>query len=147
MLRDLLPVVAVEIEVDGLAGAAVTDEARRFADATRAAARPGAGPGDVVNLDDVDLAGLEELLALNRVGAERLAAEVGMPRASNLMLNAVTTMSALLNDEAPRGTRAVTEAVSSLSAVAWRWRPAPGGPSPAWSSSRPRRSSRAGPGS
>jgi len=125
VLRDLLPVVAVEIEVDGLAGAAVTDEARRFADATRAAARPGAGAGDVVNLDDVDLAGLEELLALNRVGAERLAAEVGMPRASNLMLNAVTTMSALLNDEAPRGTRAVTEAVSSLSAVAWRWHQVP----------------------
>ena len=54
-----------------------------------------------------------------------------MPRASTLMLNAVTTMSALLNDEAPRGTRAVTEAVSSLSAVAWRWHQVPARPTPA----------------
>ena len=51
-LRDLLPVVAAEIEVDGLRRRGRHGRGpRRFADATRAAARPGAGAGRRVNLD------------------------------------------------------------------------------------------------
>lgn len=123
VLRDLLPVVAAEIDADGVAGAYVSPEARRFADAVRAA-------GTATTEGRVSLAGvsqdeLSRLLALNLVGLERLAGEVGNARVSTLMLNAVTTAAALVRSEAPRGTRTVAAWLSGVSTAAWRWRQVP----------------------
>ena len=120
-LRELLPVVALEIEADGAAGAHVGEEARRFAEAVCAAGTPTAD-GSPVRLDDVDEHELAALLALNQVGVERLASEAGMPRASTLMINAATTMSGLLRTQVPNGLRSVTGLVSRATSVALRWR-------------------------
>lgn len=124
VLRDLLPVVAAEIENDGKAGANVGEEARAFADAVRQT-------GVTVDASDrVSLAGVGEdelarLLALNKVGTERLAGEVGMPLASTLLLNATATSATLLREEAPRGISALSGFISWASVLAWRWRHLP----------------------
>lgn len=125
VLRDLLPVVAAEIETDGDAGANVGDDARTFADAVRAAGTPIDDDSGRVSLAGVGLDEVARLLALNRVGTERLAGEVGMPLVSALLLNAATTAAALLREEAPRGFRAVSGFVSWASSLAWRWQHLP----------------------
>ena len=125
VLRDLLPVVAAEIDADGAAGANVPEEARRFADAVRAIGRPVDPDGRRVSLEGVGQDDLAGLLALNHVGVERLASEVGMPRASALMLNAATTAATLFKDQAPRGFGAVSGFVSWVASLAWRWQHLP----------------------
>jgi hypothetical protein len=121
VLRDLLPVVAAEIDADGAAGANVPEEARRFADAVRAIGRPVDRDGLRVSLEGVGQDDLAGLLELNHVGVERLANEVGMRRASTLMLNAATTAATLFKDEAPRGFGALSGFISWVASLAWRW--------------------------
>lgn len=121
VLRDLLPVVAAEIDTDGDVGANVPEEARTFADSVRAA---GAVTGDdsaLVSLAGVGQDDLARLLALNHVGVERLAGEIGMPRASAMLLSVATTAAALLRDEAPHGVSALSGFLSWVSSLAWRW--------------------------
>ncbi len=114
VLRDLLPVVAAEIEADGDAGANVTRGGPRVRRRRPRGRDPDRGRRHGrCSLADVDQDELARLLALEPVGVERLAGEVGMPRASTLLLNAATTTAALLRAEAPRG-------ISALSGfVAW----------------------------
>ncbi|GAA2148858.1 patatin-related protein [Humibacillus xanthopallidus] len=125
VLRDLLPVVAAEIGNDGTAGANVTPEAQAFADAVVAAGTPLDDASGRVSLAGVGQDELARLLGLNHVGVERLAGEVGMPRASALLLNAATTTATLLKDETPRGISLLSGAVSSLATLAWRWQHLP----------------------
>ncbi len=122
VLRDLLPVVAAEIEADGRAGANVSEEARIFADAVTRAGTPDPDRPGRVTLAGVPPERLAELLALNLVGVERLAGEVGMPHVGTLMLNAATTTAALLRAEAPRGVRGFGSFMCFTSTTLWRWR-------------------------
>ena len=72
--------------------------------AVKAAGTPGARrTAGRVSLAEVDSERLEELLALNLVGVERLAGEVGMPHIGGLMLNAATTTAALLRHRGTPG--------------------------------------------
>lgn len=125
ILRDLLPVVAVEIENDGTSGAHVGADARVFADAVRASGTPLDGAGGRVSLVGVGEDELAHLLALNKVGTERLVGEFGMPLASTLLLNATSTAASLLRDQAPRGISALSGSISWVSAAAWRWQHLP----------------------
>ena len=125
VLRDLLPVVAAEIDTDGDAGANVTAEGRAFADAVHATNPAPVAEGARVSLADVGEDDLAALLALNRVGVERLAGEVGMPLASALLLNVATTAATLLRDEAPRGISVLSGFLAWVASLAWRWQQLP----------------------
>jgi predicted acylesterase/phospholipase RssA len=125
VLRDLLPVVAAEIDTDGDAGANVTDEGRAFADAVHATGRAPVAEGERVSLAAVGEDDVARLLALNRVGVERLAGEVGMPLASALLLNVATTAATLLREEAPRGLGALSGFLAWVASLAWRWQQLP----------------------
>ena len=78
-----------------------------------------------MSLADVGEDDLAGLLALNRVGVERLAGEVGMPLASALLLNVATTAATLLRDEAPRGISALSGFLAWVASLAWRWQQLP----------------------
>jgi patatin-related protein len=120
VLREMLPVVACEIEADGRAGGRVGPQAREFVDGVAAAGS--AGHDGVVSLHGVGDDEVARLLALNRVGVERLREERGTTLASSTALTALATGTRLLRHQGVRGIRGPMGFLSAGSMAAWRWR-------------------------
>jgi hypothetical protein len=123
VLREELPTVVTEIELDAASGARASDAASAFCAAVRAAGGAAQGPVDLAGIDEHQLEGL---LALQLVGEENLEQEVGSELATETSISALATTAAVVRAQGPRflrGPFGMLGAVSSVaSRIAWRQR-------------------------
>jgi hypothetical protein len=117
ILRQELPTVVAEIEADGRLGARSSDEGKAFCAAVRKMVATPEGPVDLSGLSEAQV---QELFALQLVGAENLEMEAGSNLATLTSIGALATVAGVLRAQGPRLLRGPVGVLGASSSLAWR---------------------------